>query len=291
MPLEGSFTALITPFKPDYSIDWDSLEGIVRRQVDAGINGLVPCGTTGESPTLDHEEHMQVITRVTEWAKELNSEIKIIAGTGSNSTQEAIDLTKKAAKAGADYALLVNPYYNKPTQEGLYQHFKAIANVSPIPIILYNIPGRTVVRLELETIKKLSEHRKILAVKEATGDLNLITEIVLETDDEFSLLSGDDNLLLPTLALGGRGIISVCSNIYPAKIASITDQYLGGDKDGAMEIFLDIFPFCQSMFLETNPIPVKFAMSEMEYCKNILRLPLTPLSEKYQPKIRRLLKS
>ena len=289
MSLKGAFTALITPFNPDGSIDWDSLEQIVKRQVDAGIDGLVPCGTTGESPTLNHQEHSQVIAQVTEWAKKLNSKTLIIAGTGSNSTQEAINLTKEAAKEGADYALLVNPYYNKPTQNGLYRHFKTIADESSIPIILYNIPGRTAICLELETIKSLSKHKRISAIKEATGDLNLMTEILLETDHDFSLLSGDDNLLLPILSLGGKGIISVCSNVYPAKIASITNRYLAGDIQEARELFLEIFPFCRAMFYETNPIPIKFAMSEMKYCQNILRLPLTSLSGGYQRMVRKLL--
>ena len=256
MSIKGSFTALITPFHPDLSIDWSSLERIVKSQVDGGIDGLVPCGTTGESPTLSHEEHIEVIARVTEWGKKLNPQTIIIAGTGSNSTQEAIYLTKEAANKGADYALVVNPYYNKPTQEGLYRHFKAIADETSIPLILYNIPGRTSVRLEADTLLKLSRHEKISGVKEATGDLNLMTEIILQTGEDFSLLSGDDNLLLPILSIGGQGIISVCSNIYPTRISSITKQFLNGDTSEARENFLRIFPFCQAMFLETNPIPV-----------------------------------
>ena len=289
MDLSGIFTAIITPFKKSGEIDWSSFERLVKTQVENGVDGLVPCGTTGESPTLSHDEHRQVISRVTSWAKKTNSDIIIIAGTGSNSTAEAIELTKAAATEGADYSLQVNPYYNKPTQEGLYQHFTMIADESSIPLILYNIPSRTSVQIELETMTRLSQHKKIAGVKEATGDLNFMTEIMCSVEKNFTLLSGDDNLLLPILSIGGKGIISVCSNVLPKQICQITRDYLSGHHEVAKEAFHDIFLFCQSMFYETNPIPVKYALSEMGFCENILRLPLTPLSEKFRPIIKKQL--
>ncbi len=289
MSLRGTFTAIITPFKKSGEIDWSGLEKFVKTQVEDGVDGLVPCGTTGESPTLTHDEHRQVIARVTSWAKEVNSDIIIIAGTGSNSTAEAIELTKEAAIEGADYSLQVNPYYNKPTQKGLYQHFTMIADESSIPLILYHIPSRASVKIEMETMTRLSQHNKIVGVKEATGDLNFITELMCSVDKDFTLLSGDDNLLLPILSIGGKGIISVCSNIFPKKICQITNDYLLGDHEAAKETFHNIFLFCQSMFYETNPIPVKYALSEMGFCENVLRLPLTPLSEKYRQAIKKQL--
>ncbi len=286
MSLTGTFTALVTPFKKSGDIDWSSFERLVKIQVESGIDGLVPCGTTGESPTLTHDEHREVIAKVTTWAKKSNSDVIIIAGTGSNSTLEAIELTESASTEGADYSLQVNPYYNKPTQEGLYQHFKKIADESKIPIVLYNIPGRTSVKIEFETIKNLSKHKKIVGIKEATGDLNLMTEIINNTEKNFTLLSGDDNLLLPILSIGGQGIVSVCSNIFPKQICQITRDCLTGNYKRAQESFHKIFNFCQSLFCETNPIPVKYALSEMGVCENILRLPLTPLSKKYEDLIK-----
>ena len=288
MSLTGTFTALVTPFERSGAVDWGALEKLVKIQIENGIDGLVPCGTTGESPTLDHTEHQQVIARVTSWAKKINPDVTIIAGTGSNSTREAIELTKHAVGEGADYSLQVNPYYNKPSQEGLYEHFISVANASEIPLILYNIPGRTAVKLNFETIQRLSKHEKIAGIKEATGDLSLMTEIICGTKN-FTLLSGDDNLLLPILAIGGRGIISVCSNVIPRQIARVTESYLAGETDQAREIFHAIFPLCQSMFYETNPVPVKYALSEMGLCENILRAPLIPLSEDHRRLIKKLL--
>ena len=286
MNLHGIFTAIITPFKASGEVDWNNFEKLVKTQIEAGVDGLVPCGTTGESPTLSHDEHRQVAARVASWAKTTNPNALIIAGTGSNSTKEAIELTKSAATEGADYSLQVNPYYNKPTQEGLYQHFKSIADESTIPLILYNIPGRTSVKIGLNTMQKLSLHKNVVGVKEATGDLNFMTEIMCTTNKNFTLLSGDDNLLLPILSIGGQGIISVCSNIFPKQICQITRDYLAGNHKSAQKMFHKIFPFCQSMFYETNPIPVKYALSEMGFCENILRSPLTPLNQKYRQPIK-----
>lgn len=278
MSLTGTYTALITPFHSDCSIDWDSLKKFVEFQIDNNIDGLVPMGTTGESPTLSHDEHIEVIERVTEWAKNKNPDIKIIAGTGSNSTHEAIHMTQRAKKAGADYALVVNPYYNKPNQEGLIKHFTKIADEGGLPLILYNIPGRTCVQLKLDTIIRLSQHSNIHAIKEATGDINFMTQIILSTGDDFSLLSGDDNLLLPILSIGGKGVISVSSNIYPNEMAAITKDYMNGNYEKAQEKFMKIFPVCRSMFIETNPIPVKYAAYKKGFCSDTLRLPLVSLS-------------
>ena len=285
MLLSGVFTALITPFKDDKTIDWSALEKIVTHQVENGITGLVPCGTTGESPTLTHSEHNEVICRVIKIAKAINPKVVIIAGAGSNSTAEALQLSEEAAKNGADYILSVNPYYNKPTQEGLYQHFKTIADNSPIPILLYNIPGRTSVTLSIDTIVKLSQHSNIIGIKEATGDLNFMTKVYLNCNKSFTLLSGDDNLLLPILSIGGCGVISVISNLFPKEITSIVQDYLAGNIVKAQETYFKYFTLCNSLFLETNPIPVKYAASKLGFCSNSLRLPLTSLSKSYQEEL------
>jgi len=285
MNLTGTFTALITPFQKDGEIDWQCLEKLTRLQIQNGVEGIVPCGTTGESPTLSHKEHREVIARVIKTAKEENSNAVIIAGTGSNSTKEAIELTKAAAEDGADFALSVNPYYNKPTQEGLYRHFSEIADASSIPILLYNIPGRTSVSLNIDTMKKLSAHGNIAGVKEATGDLNFMISVIQETPENFSLISGDDNLLLPILSVGGRGVISVVSNIFPKEASEITRKYLNKEYEATKELFMKIFPVCGAMFLETNPIPVKFAASYLSLCENLLRLPLTSVSKENEVKI------
>lgn len=277
--LTGTFTALITPFKPNGEVDFAQLKKIVEFQVNSGIDGLVPCGTTGESPTLDHDEHRAVIEKVIEYAKSIRTNVVVIAGTGSNSTKEAIELTKAAKSYGADYSLQVNPYYNKPTQEGLYRHFMSIAEAVDLPMVLYNIPGRTGVSLSLETIRKLAEHPQIVGIKEATGDLNFMTQIVLECKETFSLLSGDDNLLLPILSIGGRGVISVVSNLFPRETAEITRAYLQKDLEKARRYFYALFPLAKAMFVETNPIPVKFAAHNLGLCENVLRLPLVPLSK------------
>lgn len=286
MSLQGTFTALITPFHGQSAeIDWQRLKALVEFQIDQGVEGLVPCGTTGESPTLTHSEHREVIAKVTEWARAKKSDTIIIAGTGSNSTSEAVELTRAAAADKADYALVVNPYYNKPTQEGLYRHFSTIADSSDIPLVLYNIPGRTAVKLEIETIKRLAAHPNIRAVKEATGDVNFMTQVIINTPEDFSLLSGDDNLLLPILSIGGRGVISVISNIFPKQASDITRLFYQGKIEEAQKLFLSLFPVCGTMFAETNPIPVKYAASHLGLCENILRLPLTPLDSKYQKSI------
>ena len=286
MFIQGTYTALITPFKPGtQEVDWDSLKKLVRFQLESRIEGIVPCGTTGESPTLSNREHHEVIAKVTEWAKEINPAIKIIAGAGSNSTRETISLTQFAESAGSDYALVVNPYYNKPTQKGLVKHFKSIAESSKLPLVLYNIPGRTSVSLSLETIIELSKHPNIVGIKEATGDLEFMAKIISETHEKFILLSGDDTLTLPILSIGGKGVISVVSNLFPYEIGEVSRNFLEGNYPKAKEYFYKTFDLSVKMFLETNPIPLKFAAKYLNLCENELRLPLSSLSEQYEEEI------
>lgn len=281
--LRGTYTALITPFTADgEKVDWAALKKLVEFQIDEGVEGLVPCGTTGESPTLSHEEHAEVIAKVIEWAKAKKPSVVVIAGTGSNSTAEAVALTRHAAAAGADAVLSVNPYYNKPVQAGLIAHFERIADASTVPVVLYNIPGRSAVGLTLDTIVQLAKHENIIGIKEATGDLGFMAQIIQATEGKFTLLSGDDNLLLPVLSIGGRGVISVVSNIYPRETGAVTRQYEAGNLNEAKQKFMRLLPLCKAMFLETNPIPVKYAASRKGLCHNVLRLPMTPLSHHLQ---------
>jgi len=289
MQLTGTYTALVTPFSSNEEIDMQALKALVLSQVKNGVTGLVPCGTTGESPTLTHDEHRQVIARVVEWGKGANSDLKILAGTGSNSTKEAIELTRAAAQDGADMALVVNPYYNKPTQDGLRRHFGAIADASDIPVVLYNIPGRTNVSLSIETVIHLSQHSNIIGIKEASGDLNFMARVIGSTSADFSLMSGDDNLLLPILSLGGMGVISVISNLYPSKTSQITKLYKAGDISGATSIFYSLFPLMGAMFVETNPIPIKHALAYKGIIQDVLRLPLTTLSKNHRERLEKLI--
>ncbi len=283
LQLRGTFTALITPFTADgEKVDWAALKKLVEYQIEEGVEGLVPCGTTGESPTLSHEEHAEVIGKVIEWAKTKKKETIVIAGTGSNSTAEAVALTRHAAAAGADAVLSVNPYYNKPVQAGLVAHFERIADASTVPVVLYNIPGRSAVGMTLDTVVHLAKHDNIIGIKEATGDLGFMAQIMQATEGRFTLLSGDDNLLVPVLSIGGKGVISVISNVYPRETGAITRQYEAGNLHEAHEKFMRLLPLCKAMFLETNPIPVKFAASRKGLCHNSLRLPMTPLSHHLQ---------
>ncbi len=283
MSLQGVYTALITPFHENNQIDWENLDSLIKTQINNDIAGLVPCGSTGESPTLTHNEHRECIAKTIEIAKAYNPAVTIIAGAGSNSTTEAIVLSQAAEKDGADYILSVTPYYNKPTQEGLYKHFSRIADSVNIPIILYNIPGRTGTLISLETTSNLAQHPNICGVKDATGDINFMTQTILATQEEkFVLLSGDDNLLLPILSIGGCGIISVASNIIPQLLSHIVNKYLSGDIVSAKERFLEIFPLCAALFCETNPIPIKHAASLLGFCRDQLRLPLTRLTEAHK---------
>lgn len=272
---QGSMVALVTPFKGG-RIDEPALRELVEFHVKNGTDALVPCGTTGESPTLSHDEHKRLIEFVVEAA---NARIPVVAGTGSNSTAEAIDLTRYAKQAGADGALLVLPYYNKPTQAGLIAHCRAVADAAELPLILYNIPGRTGVNMLPETLAALADHPYIVGMKEATGNLEQMTQDIVLCGDRLSFLSGDDTLTLPLLAVGGRGVISVVANLVPRDVADLTHAFLGGDWKRAREIHLKLFPLCQAMFYETNPIPVKTAMAILGMISGELRLPLCPMSE------------
>ncbi|MDE2180741.1 MAG: 4-hydroxy-tetrahydrodipicolinate synthase [candidate division NC10 bacterium] len=278
---QGSMVALVTPFKGG-RIDEPVLRELVEFHIKNGTDVLVPCGTTGESPTLSHDEHRRVIELTVEAA---NRRIAVVAGTGSNSTAEAIDLTRYAKQAGADGALLVLPYYNKPTQAGLIAHCRAVADAAELPLILYNIPGRTGINMLPETLAALADHPYIVGMKEATGNLEQMTQDIVLCGDRLSFLSGDDTLTLPLLAVGGRGVISVVANIVPRDVADLTHAFLGGDWKRAREIHLKLFPLCQAMFYETNPIPVKTAMAILGMIGGELRLPLCPMSE---PNLNRL---
>ncbi|MGD8501631.1 MAG: 4-hydroxy-tetrahydrodipicolinate synthase [Phycisphaerales bacterium] len=270
----GAMVALVTPFQ-DGEIDFQTLDELVEFQLENSIDGIVPVGTTGESPTLSHEEHKKVIERV---VKAVGGQVPVIAGAGSNSTAEAIGLTAFARKVGADATLQVGPYYNKPTQEGFYQHFKAIAEEVDLPIVLYNIPGRCGAGMTPETIARLAEIENIAAIKEATGSLDQASEIATRCD--ITIISGDDSLTLPLASVGGKGVISVVANIVPADVKAMTDLILEGDLVSARQWHKKLFALCKSMLtLATNPIPIKAAMALLNMASEELRLPMTPLEE------------
>jgi len=266
----GTFTAIVTPLK-DGSVDEAALKSLMRFGIEGGVSGFVPCGTTGESPTLNHDEHNRVIELT---VKEVAGQVKVIAGTGSNSTEEALALTRHAKKVGADGALLVSPYYNKPTQDGLYRHFKTIAENVELPLILYNIQGRTGVNIENSTMERLSKIPNIVGVKEASGSILQMSEVVRLCGSQFDVLSGDDQMTFPLMTLGGKGVISVVTNIVPDRMSALTRHMLAGEIDEARAIHFEIFELCQAMFLETNPIPVKAALGIMGKIRPEFRLPL-----------------
>ncbi|MCX5659403.1 MAG: 4-hydroxy-tetrahydrodipicolinate synthase [Planctomycetota bacterium] len=272
--IQGTLTAMITPFRGG-EVDYARLTANALFQIESGIDGLVPVGTTGESPTLSHEEHRLVIEKVVAAAKGAKRRVPVVAGTGSNATSEALELTRHAAHVGADAALMVNPYYNKPTQEGLYRHFMTVADAVALPIILYNIPGRTGVKMEPKTVARLAAHKNIVGVKEATGDLDVASEIAQLCDPaKFIILSGDDSLTLPLMSVGARGVISVLSNLVPQRVKALTEAVLRGDFAGARKVHLQLYPLCKAMFIETNPIPIKTAMSIAGMDTGELRLPM-----------------
>jgi 4-hydroxy-tetrahydrodipicolinate synthase len=282
----GLSVAMITPFR-DGQVDLDALRKQVEFQVQAGTTCLCPVGTTGESPTLTFPEHEQVIATVVEAAA---GRIKVMAGTGSNSTQEALELTQWAEKAGADAALVVAPYYNKPTQEGFYQHFKALAEAVGLPICVYNIPGRTGKNIEAETIARMAELPNIAMVKEASGSLDQVSQIVAMTD--LLVLSGDDSLTLPMMSVGAQGVVSVVGNIVPRDMIHLIDAFRAGRIDEAIQAHHRLFPLCRDMLgLATNPIPIKGAMKLLGRDTGEMRLPLTPLSSDQEAKLRRTLAS
>ncbi|MDD4183766.1 MAG: 4-hydroxy-tetrahydrodipicolinate synthase [Candidatus Omnitrophica bacterium] len=285
---KGSIVAIVTPFKND-QVDEKTLRKLVDFHIKNGTSAIVPCGTTGESATLNYEEHERVIEVCIEHAE---GRIPIIAGTGSNSTQEAIMLTKHAAKAGASASLQVSPYYNKPTQKGLYEHFKAIAESVDMPMILYNIASRTGVNIEPETIARLARDCKnIVGVKEASGNLEQMSRVKILCGKNFDLLSGDDALTLPVLAIGGVGVISVVANIVPRDVASLVSAFQKGNVEQAREIHYRLAPLVKAMFIETNPIPVKTAMGLMKLCEKTLRLPMSEMLPENEKKLKEALKS
>lgn len=283
---QGSMVALVTPMQEDGSVDEDSLQRLVDFHVENQTDALVAVGTTGESATLDEEEHCHLIRRTVEMAA---GRIPVIAGTGANSTREAVDLTRCAAQAGADACLLVTPYYNKPTQEGLYQHHKVIAEAVSIPQILYNVPGRTACDMLPETVERLAPIENIIGIKEATGDMDRARVLIERCGEQLDVYSGDDATAMELILLGGKGNISVTANVAPAAMHAMCAAALAGDRAGAEEINkrLDILHTC--LFVEANPIPVKWALHEMGMIPAGIRLPLTPLAEQYREPIRQAL--
>ena len=284
---KGSIVAIITPFK-DGKVDEAAYRALIDFQIENGTSAIVPCGTTGESATLSMDEHAQVIDIAVDAVKK---RVPVIAGAGSNCTREAIALTGHAKKAGADATLQVTPYYNKPTQEGLYGHYRAIAEAVPFPQVLYNVPGRTSVNMLPETVARLAELPEVVAVKEASGNLGQMCEIVRLAGDKITLLSGDDNLTLPVLAIGGKGVISVVANIVPKETADTVRAWEDGDLDKARELFFRFLPLSRAMFYETNPVPVKTAAALMGKIGEEMRLPQVPMSLPNLQKLKDVLKS
>ena len=283
---KGSIVAVVTPFR-NGKIDEKAFGELIEFQISNGTDGIVPCGTTGESATLSHEEHTLVVKLAVEAA---GRRVPVIAGTGSNSTSESVALTRQAKSAGADGALLITPYYNKPTQDGLYRHFKAVAESTDLPIVFYNVPGRTSVNLLPPTVARLASVPNITGIKEATGSLQHVSEIATLCGDRMTILSGDDFTALPTLAVGGKGVISVTANIAPREMAAMVDAFFAGRLDEARRYHNRLFPLHAAMFLETNPIPVKTALGLMGKCSPELRLPLCSMSEGNFDKLRQVMK-
>lgn len=286
--ITGSIVALVTPMNADGAIDWDALDRLTEMHVAEGTDAIVAVGTTGESATLDCDEHCAVIKRVVDVVA---GRIKVIAGTGANSTTEAIDLTREAKAAGADACLLVTPYYNKPTQEGLYQHHKAIAEAVDIDQILYNVPGRTACDMLPETVLRLAEIPNIVAIKEATGDLERARTLIEQLPSDFAVYSGDDATAVELMLLGGKGNISVTANIAPAEMAEICALAISGEADQARKLNRKVAGLHEALFVEANPIPVKWALAQMHLMDTGIRLPLTPLSANAQPVLEKALRA
>jgi 4-hydroxy-tetrahydrodipicolinate synthase len=282
----GSLVAIVTPLKKG-KVDEKALGDLIDWQIAQGTHGIVPCGTTGESATLTHEEHERVVAFTIEAVRR---RVPVIAGTGSNSTDEAIALTKHAKKAGADGALLITPYYNKPTQEGLYRHYKAVAEAVDLPIVLYNIPGRTSVNMLPPTVARLSSLENVVAIKEGSGSLQQVSDIIQACGERMTVLSGDDALTLPMMALGAKGVITVTANIVPRDMATMTDAFEAGKLVEARKLHYKLSPLFAALFYETNPIPVKEALGMMGKCSAELRLPLCPMAADTREKLSRALK-
>ena len=281
----GAIVAIVTPFKNGL-VDEDAFRQLIEEQIAAGTDGIVPCGTTGESTTLSHEEHDRVIEIAIDAVKK---RVPVIAGTGSNSTAEALRLTRHAWEAGADGALLVCPYYNRPTQEGLYLHYRTVAEKVPIPIIVYNIPSRTGTNMFTETLARLAKIPNIVGVKEASGSIKQMSDVIHMCGPDFDVLSGDDIFTLPLLALGGRGVISTVSNVVPGDMAGLVDAFAAGDLEKARALHFRMSPLIDAIFIETNPIPVKAALAMMGKIDSELRLPLCPMTEKNEAVLKKVM--
>src|SRR5215470_1092112 len=279
---KGSMVALVTPFKMG-KVDWESLEALVEFHINNGTHGIVPCGTTGESATLSHQEHDEVIKAV---IKAVRKRVPVIAGTGSNATDEAVRLTREAEKSGADGALMISPYYNRPTQEGIFQHYKKVASEVGIPIIVYNIPGRTGSKIEPETLARLSEIKNVAGVKEATGSVDQAIDVIRLCGDNLAVYSGEDTLTFSLMALGGKGVISTVANIAPKEMSQLTEACFKGEWEKGRDLQFKLIPLIHAVFLESNPIPIKTALAQMGKCTGELRLPLTPMSEGNFKKLR-----
>lgn len=281
----GAIVATVTPFR-NGKLDRSALKKLVKFQIDSGTDGIVPCGTTGESATLSFEEHQSVIDTV---LQAVDGRVPVIAGTGSNNTKEAVALTRYAKRAGASGALVITPYYNKPTQDGLCRHFRVVAESANIPIILYNVPGRTGVNMTAQTVAQLAEVPNIVGVKEASGNLSQVCDIIRMTPRKFCVLSGDDPLFFPMMALGARGVIAVTSNVAPRLMAELYDTYVIGEISRARDIHYRLWPLFQALFLETNPIPAKTALAMMKMIREEVRLPLSPMGDANRKALARVL--
>jgi 4-hydroxy-tetrahydrodipicolinate synthase len=277
--------ALVTPFRAGV-VDYAALEALVEAQIAAGQSGLVPCGSTGESATLSHEEHTEVVRFVVEKAR---GRIPVIAGTGSNSTAEAVRLTREAERAGAQGALLISPYYNKPTQAGIFEHYRAVAEASSLPLIVYNIPGRTASTIEPETLARLAEIDRVVGLKDSTGSMDRVSDTIAACRGRLAVFSGDDSLTLPIVAMGGAGVISAVANVVPREMAELARLSLEGRLEEARRLHYRLLPLMRAAFLETNPIPVKAAMALLGRCSDEVRLPLLPMTESPRERLRQAL--
>ena len=282
---KGSIVAIVTPFKKG-KVDEKAFGDLIEWHISQGTNAIVPCGTTGEASTLDYKEHYKVIDIA---VKVVNKRIPVIAGTGANATDETIEITKHAQKSGADAALLVAPYYNKPTQEGLYRHYKTIAEKIDMPLVLYNVPGRTAVNILPTTVARLAEIRNIVAIKEATGDMKQVSEVIRLCGDRITVISGDDFTTLTLMALGGKGVISVSANVMPKEVSRMCAFMLKGQYDKAREMHFKLEPLNAAMFIETNPIPAKTALAMMGKIQEEFRLPLCEMSPANREKLQKVL--
>ena len=286
MRFKGVYTALVTPFNRDGSFDEGAMREILDIQIREKVRGVLPMGTTGESPTLSHDEHLKVIEMV---VKHVNGRVTVMAGTGSNSTEEAVKMTKLAKECGADCSLQVAPYYNKPTQEGFYRHFVKIADTVDIPLIIYNIPGRCGKNIENSTMLKMAQHKNICSVKEASGNISQVMELAADKPEDFDIMAGDDNLGFPIISLGGTGIVSVASNLIPDLMVKLADACLSGNLDEARKMHYMLLPFFKAEFIDTNPIPIKYMMSLKGLIQETYRLPLCELDSSLKARVKSVL--